>query len=192
MRLFVAIVPPPDALAELADVVTPLQATRPELRWTTRPDWHLTLAFLGEVSDRVLPDLSIRLERAAGRHPEQQLAVAGGGAFPGPARARVLWAGIRSGPGLAPLAASVAAGARRAGAPPPDEGRRYSPHLTLARCRQPADVAELTAALAAFAGSFWTAGAVTLIRSNLNRAPRYEEIGRWPLRGVAGQATQVR
>lgn len=182
MRLFVAIVPPAQVLAELADAVAPLRAARPELRWTTEADWHLTLAFLGEVTDRVLPDLTVRLERAAARHPARQLAIRGGGAFPGPRRARVVWAGIESGVDLAPLAASVAAGARRAGAPPPDEGRRYRAHLTLARCRDQADVSELTSDLARFAGRPWIADSVRLIRSNPGREPRYEDLGRWPLK----------
>jgi 2'-5' RNA ligase len=194
VRLFVAIVPPPAALAELAAAVAPLRATRPELRWNGADDWHLTLAFLGEVADRALPDLFLRLERAARRHPVTELAVHGAGAFPRPSRASVLWAGIdqpgNARPrnaqlrnGLAPLAASVAAAARRAGAPPPDEGRRYRPHLTLARCREPADVTSVTAALADLRGRPWTATEIRLIRSNLGgRAPRYEDLGRWPLR----------
>ncbi len=182
MRLFVAIVPPARVLAELAEAVAPLQAARPELRWTTRTDWHLTLTFLGDVAERVLPDLTVRLERAAARHPERQLAVGGGGAFPGPRRARVVWAGIESDVDLGPLAASVAAGARRAGAPPPDEGRRYRAHVTLARCRSQADVMELTSALASLAGSPWTADSVRLIRSNPGGEPRYEDLGSWPLR----------
>jgi RNA 2',3'-cyclic 3'-phosphodiesterase len=198
MRLFVAIVPPAAALDELDAVVNPLRAARPELRWTTVQDWHLTLAFLGEVGADILPELNRRLERAAARHQAQRLAIAGGGAFPGRSRARVLWAGIEAGPGLAPLAATVAAGARRAGAPPPDEGRRYRPHLTLARCREPANVAAEVGALAELAGTPWTATDIRLIRSNLTgraspaddplnlrnprQPPRYEELGAWPLR----------
>jgi RNA 2',3'-cyclic 3'-phosphodiesterase len=186
VRLFVAIVPPARALAELAEAVAPLRAARPELRWTTEADWHLTLAFLGEVADRVLPDLTIRLERASARHPARRLAICGGGAFPRPRRASVVWAGIQSDVGLGPLAASVAAGARRAGAPPPDEGRRYRAHLTLARCRAQADVVELTSALAGFAGSPWVADFVRLIRSNPGGEPRYEDLGRWPLKPSPG------
>ena len=184
MRLFVAIVPPAAALAELAAAVQPLQAAAPELRWTSSTAWHLTLAFLGEVDEAVLPGLSTRLQRAARRHPPQELAIAGGGAFPAADRARVLWAGIRGdNRGLASLAASVAAGARRAGAPPPDEGRKYSPHLTLARCRQPANVAQLTAALAGFSSAAWTAQSVHLMRSHSvgSGPPRYEDLAAWPL-----------
>jgi 2'-5' RNA ligase len=183
MRLFVAIVPPPEALDELAAVVEPLRIAAPELRWAGRESWHLTLAFLSEVDEGLLAELSIRLERAARRHPQQRLSIAGGGAFPSAGRARVVWAGIRAdGRGLAPLAASVAAGARRAGAPPPDEGRKYHPHLTLARCRQPADVRRLTGELAQATGPDWTADAIHLVRSHLSgSSPRYEQLGSWPL-----------
>jgi RNA 2',3'-cyclic 3'-phosphodiesterase len=182
VRLFVAIVPPPEALAEVAAAVAPLKGVRPELRWTGPEDWHLTLAFLGEVSESILSDLTTRLGRAAGHHPAQQLVISGGGAFPRPSRASVLWTGIESDGDLAALAASVAAGARRAGAAPPDEGRRYRAHLTLARSRQPASVSELTEALAGFRGQAWVAGEIRLIRSNLHASPRYEDLGRWPLR----------
>ena len=183
-----AIVPPPEALGELAAAVEPLRIAAPELRWAGQESWHLTLAFLGEVDEALLTELSIRLARAARRHPQQRLSITGGGAFPSAGRARVLWAGIMAdGRALAALAASVAAGARRAGAPPPDEGRRYHPHLTLARCRQPADVRSLTTELAQVSGLDWTAEAIHLVRSHLTGSPpRYELMGSWPLKPAAG------
>jgi 2'-5' RNA ligase len=182
--LFVAIEPPPAALTELEAAVGPCRASWPQLRWSGPESWHLTLAFLGETREQIVPELMIRLARAASRHPEAELAVAGAGAFPSARRARVLWAGISGDRrGLAALAASAAAGARRAGAPPPDEGRAYRPHLTLARSREPADLSALTAALTGFRGQAWTAREVCLIRSHLAPGgPRYEELGRWPLR----------
>lgn len=190
MRLFVAIVPPEEALDELSAAVDPLRSATPELRWAGREAWHLTLAFLGEVNPDVVPELDDRLGRAAGRHDSKVLAIAGAGAFPSAAKARVLWAGLHGDKrALAALADSVAAGARRAGAPPPDEGRKYKPHLTLARCRQPADVSRLTSALADFTGRQWTGNAIHLIRSHLSgSAPRYEVLAQWPLRAAAPPA----
>lgn len=183
MRLFVALDLPPHAADELDRAVAPLRPAWPELRWTGRDAWHLTLAFLGEVDETVTTDLGRRLERAAGRHPALGLSVEGAGAFPVAARARVLWAGVHGDQDiLVSLAGSVAAAARRAGAPPASEGRRYQPHLTLARCRAPADVRTLVAALEGFAGSAWTAGRIYLIHSRPNGDPRYQTLGAWPLR----------
>jgi RNA 2',3'-cyclic 3'-phosphodiesterase len=195
VRLFVAIVPPPAALAELSDQVAPLRLAWPGLRWTSQQSWHVTLAFLGETRDEVLPELGVRLERAARRHHALPIAVRDGGAFPRPRRATVVWADFEvDRPALAALAASVAAGARRAGAPSPDEGRRYRPHLTLAWLREPADMSPLVAELAGLAGHPWTASQISLVRSHPpdgpGRPPRYEELASWPL-GAADPATTL-
>ena len=185
MRLFVAITPPPAVLDDLEARVAPLRPDWPALRWTARPAWHVTLAFLGEVSDDTAAVLGPRLGRAAHRHPTLSLAFASAGAFPGRSRARVLWTGISGDrPALETLARSVAAGARRAGAPPPDEGRRFRPHLTLARCREPVNLAPLVEALADHAGTPWTAAEIHLMRSHPGdpgSPPRYETVGTRPL-----------
>src|SRR5690242_7238539 len=187
MRLFVAIALPPEAAGELDEVVAPLRPAWPGLRWTGRDAWHLTLAFLSEVDESVTTELAVRLERAARRHPCLSLSLAGAGAFPGANRARVLWTGIQGDRrGLGLLAASVGAGAQRAGAQPANSGSGYQPHLTLARCRAPADMNPLVETLAGFAGMPWMAKEIHLIHSRLSADPRYEVIGTWPLRGALG------
>jgi RNA 2',3'-cyclic 3'-phosphodiesterase len=183
MRLFVAVSVPGKVTGELEAAVAPLRSSWPSLRWTGRDAWHLTLAFLGEVNEVVAARLVPRMERAAARHSRLALSLAGSGAFPGADRARVLWTGVQGERrGLAALAASVAAGAGRAGAPPAEEGRRFQPHLTLARSRAPVDVRALVAELSDFAGDPWTAEEIYLIRSRPDSRPRYETLGTWPLR----------
>lgn len=185
MRLFVAIAPPAAVLDELDTQVEPFRATRLDLRWTSQEAWHVTLAFLGQVDEAAAARLLPRLERAARRHHEIVLAFAGAGAFPSPGRANVLWSGISGDRGaLARLAESVAAGASRAGASPPDRGRRFQPHLTLARCRMAADVTGLVTALSPYQGQLWTADRLHLVRSRLGstESPRYVSVASWPLR----------
>jgi 2'-5' RNA ligase len=182
MRLFVAITPPAAALDELDAATGPLRAGWPQLRWTSRQAWHVTLAFLGAVDDLAASRLPPRLERAAGRHRQLSLALSGAGAFPGGTRARVLWTGLHGDRhALAQLAASVAAGARRAGAPPPDESRPFRAHLTLARCRAPTDVHPLLTALTSFNGASWTAAQIHLVDSQPGPQPRYQTLGSWAL-----------
>lgn len=185
MRLFVALHPPPAALAELEAAVVPLRDDWSGLRWTGPDRWHVTLAFLGEVAQDKFDGLSVRLARAAGRHQPLQLRIGAGGAFPSQKRARVLISRIEGDQpaveALAALAASVAAGARRAGAPPPDEGRKFRPHLTLARCRQPTDVGAIVGALGGFSGAAWSAAEVHLIMSHAGPKPWYETLESWPL-----------
>ena len=105
----------------------------------------------------------------------------------------MLWSGFSGDRGaLAHLAESVAAGASRAGAPPPDKGRRFRPHLTLARCRMPADVTELVAALDGYQGPSWPADRIHLVRSRLGATeyPRFTpgQLAAAPARPRAGPA----
>jgi 2'-5' RNA ligase len=114
-----------------------------------------------------------------------RLGFAGAGAFPAAARANVLWSGLSGDRrALARLAESVAARASCAGATPPDKGRRFQPHLTLARCRTPADVTGLVSALGGYQGQLWTADRLHLVRSRLGATehPRYTSLASWPLR----------
>ena len=205
MRLFVAVAVPPEVAGELDSAVAPHRAAWPDLRWTGCDAWHLTLAFLGEVTETASARLTPRLERAAARYSPLSLSLAGAGAFPGAVRARVLWTGVQGDLwALGQLAKSVASAARHAGAPPADETRpagsplakkrrRFEPHLTLARCREPMDIHKLVDDLDEHAGPPWTAREIYLIRSYLpgtehggaghrdNRRPRYVTLGSWPL-----------
>jgi len=186
VRLFVGLVPPAAALDDLDATCAPFRLARDDLRWTGRELWHLTLSFLGEVSEENLVRLVPWLELAAGRNRAFTLSVAGGGAFSNPARANVLWGGMSGDRrALAELAATVAAAARGAGIVPPDAYRGFTPHLTLARCRAPVDVREIVARLDRYQGPGWTVGEIYLIRSTLDGRPRYETLATWKLRPAA-------
>jgi 2'-5' RNA ligase len=182
MRLFVGLVPPSAALDDLDAACAPLRTGRADLRWTSRELWHVTLAFLGEVTEETLPGLLPRLERAARRHRAFGLSLAAGGAFSSATRANVLWCGLSGDrKALGDMALSVRAGARRAGAVP-DEKKPFRPHVTLARCRAPVDARAIVAALSGYQGPSWTVEEIYLVRSTLDGAqPRYETQETWKL-----------
>ncbi|GAA2386160.1 RNA 2',3'-cyclic phosphodiesterase [Streptomyces glaucosporus] len=189
MRLFTAVLPPPAALAELEAAVDRLRGLpdADRLRWTGTGGRHLTLAFLGEVDEALLPGLGERLARAAHRHPAFGLRLAGGGRFGD----RVLWIGVEGDrTTLRRLADSVTAAVRRAGVP--TEDRPYKPHLTLARAARTAhrvDLRPYAAALEGFSGTDWRVDEVALVHSRLpssgapGEQPRYETLEAWPLGG---------
>lgn len=181
IRLFVAVRPPPEALAHLDAAVAPQRDDWPALGWVPAERWHLTLAFLGDVDpDRVDP-LAQRLARTAARHPALTLSFAGAGTFPRRhAHARVVWTGVfgdRRELGL--LAAGVVAAASRERIAVDD--RPYRPHLTLARVRTPVDVGPLVDALAEYTGPQWRAARLELVESFLGPHPRYETRASWAL-----------
>jgi 2'-5' RNA ligase len=174
VRLFAAVVPPPEVLAHLDAALEPVRDD--VIRWTLPESWHLTLAFYGEVPDERVPELVERLRRAARRHPAAELRFAGAGRFDG----RVLWIGCDgSADLLRRLARSCAAAGRRSGAAA-QESRRFRPHLTLARTQHPVDLRRYVDALAGYAGPDWAAGEIALIRSYLGQGPgrrsRYETV----------------
>ncbi|NUT10839.1 MAG: RNA 2',3'-cyclic phosphodiesterase [Nonomuraea sp.] len=182
MRLFAAVVPPDDVLDEVERAIAPYAGQVPGLRWSDRATWHITLAFYGEVPERALPDMEVRLARAVNRHTVLDVAFAGFGAFSSARRARVFWAGVTGDP-LNRLADSVRAGGRRAGAVQTDE-KRFHPHLTLARARAETDLRELVESLSGFAGSPWRAERVRLVRSHTGPQVRYESLAEWALAPV--------
>ncbi|MFJ9677946.1 RNA 2',3'-cyclic phosphodiesterase [Streptomyces sp. NPDC101194] len=185
LRLFVAVLPPDQAVRELHSAVDALRSLpgAGKLRWTGTPGWHFTLAFLGSVDEALLPELDERLARAAHRTEPFPLRLHGGGRFDG----RALWAGAAGSlDTLRLLAERADAAARRTGIAM-DEHRRYSPHLTIARSRTDADLRPYVEALADFEGTPWEVGELALVRSNLpvggvpGEKPRYETVASWSL-----------
>jgi len=187
VRLFVAVVPPVEVTEHLAQFVEPRREVRDDdLRWASEENWHVTLAFLGEVPERKTDELEERLERAARKRPPMRLRLAGAGAFPNAAEARVLWTGVHGDrTALSHLATGTRASATKAGIEV--AGRRFSPHLTLARLRRPVDVTRWLRIFEEYEGPEWTADRIELIASRLgqgpNRGAAYDTVGEWPLLG---------
>ena len=186
--MFVALVPPDEVLEDLAEFLSPRQEAEPGFRWTAPEQWHLTLAFMAEVADRHVDDLHARLERAAARRTPFPLALSGGGAFPGPSRAKVLFAGVDAGDRaeeLRRLATGVRAAAAKAGAT--TDGGRFHPHVTLARIGRPVEATRWLRVLDVYRGPTWRADQVALIESHLGegprKRPRYEIVQTFPIGG---------
>ena len=114
MRLFAALVPPDDAVEHLEEFLEPRRAAG-TFRWSAAEQWHVTLAFTADLPERSLDELDDLLTSAVARHERFGMRITGGGAFPHPDGARVLYAALDldDGAPLDRLAAAVA----RAGAP---------------------------------------------------------------------------
>lgn len=189
MRLFVALVPPDDALEHLAAHVEPRREAGAELRWTDPHQWHVTLAFLGAVPEHGLDDLTEALAAVAARRDPLVLRLSGAGVFPNPYAARVLWTGVEVLHGdLRALARATRGAANGVGATP--DGTRFHPHVTLGRFPRPAEATRWLRALDAYEGPTWRADEVVLVESHLGegrgRRPRYEVLASLPLGGPAG------
>ncbi len=128
LRLFVGIDFPP----ELKLTLSLICAGIPGARWVASDNLHLTLRFIGEVSEEIAGDIDAALSRL--RAPSFPLGLSGIGVFT-PEKPRVLWVGTLREPRLLSLREKIETALIRAGLPP--ETRRFSPHVTLARLYRP-------------------------------------------------------
>jgi 2'-5' RNA ligase len=128
MRLFIALDLPETIESALMEVREALDPDGGHARWVGRGSMHLTLKFLGEVSENRVPEIRRVLERIGCGPVEAR--ISGIGFFPNDRAGRILWAGIQS-ERLPALAAEVEEAMAGLGFPP--ESRAFRPHLTLAR-----------------------------------------------------------
>jgi 2'-5' RNA ligase len=128
LRLFVGIEFPPELRLQLSL----LQSGVGGARWVDPGNFHLTLRFIGEVDEGEAADIDEALLRLKARRFTLQLA--GVGLF-GNGKPRQLWVGVEREPALATLQGKIEQALMRIGLPP--EQRKFSPHVTLARLREP-------------------------------------------------------
>lgn len=161
MRLFVAVWPPDDVI----DLISGLR--RPDvagLRWTVLPQWHVTLRFLGEVTDADAVSDALRV--LTGSTTEQAVLGPATAWFPG---SRVLQVPVS---GLEELSRRVCRSIEHV-----DRGRwavcepepRFRGHLTLARVRGRArmDRDRVTHLEGVAVSAEWTVSSFSLVSSTL-------------------------
>lgn len=144
MRLFTAIDIPEEVHTRLERLLTHLRPTA-HVKWSPIYNLHITLKFIGEWPEPDLDKLASAL-RGIGKRPALSIDVQGLGWFPNPHNPRVFWAGVHAGPHLEQLASDVETALGPIGIAKDD--RPFSPHLTLARIKQPAPLQALRQAVA--------------------------------------------
>lgn len=127
VRLFVGVELPED----VRERVAALCGGVPGARWISPENMHLTLRFIGEVAGGEADDIYYAL--AAVRPRAFNISLTGVGHFDTGSEVRALWVGVERNAELMALRARVESALVRMGLPP--EGRRFTPHVTLARLR---------------------------------------------------------
>jgi 2'-5' RNA ligase len=126
IRLFVALELP----ETVRDRLVGLQGGVPGARWAHDDQLHLTLRFIGDVTEDVGHDVDDALSSI--RAPGFELELSGVGEFGGK-NPRALWAGVRANGALVHLQKKIETALQRIGLEA--ETRKFSPHVTLARMR---------------------------------------------------------
>src|SRR5579859_2772237 len=136
IRTFIAVALPEDLRIRLGAVQTEFGVQNTGLKWVPADLLHITVRFLGPVPETRIEAVFEAARHASADYRAFELHLEGLGAFPNSRRPRVLWAGLRQDDGLTRLNGlfhRLEHELKECCFTP--EGRRFSPHITLARIR---------------------------------------------------------
>lgn len=168
MRCFIALEIPDHVKTRISGLIGSLKPLSRAVRWVRPENVHLTLKFLGEVPERLLPDINEAIAKAVSGHEPFALSARGTGAFPSKSRPRVVWAGLVESNGLMRLHEDIERAMERLGFIP--ENREFRAHLTIGRVKGSGGLSGLMRELESHAevefGKF-EAGEIVLMKSDL-------------------------
>ena len=171
IRSFIAIELSDELKTWLDESMDKLSRSVRGVRWVRTGNMHLTVRFLGNIEESLVPEIGAGIEKIAGEMREFELDFGGVGGFPNLRHPRVLWIGVQGGEAqplrrvheavelmLEPL------GIKR------EAKKRFHPHLTLGRARGQGQTIPLTPeSLPDLGTKSMKARTLTLFRSELGR-----------------------
>ena len=181
LRIFLALELDSPVKKQLVRLQKRLSAVGPDVRWVHKDQIHLTMKFLGDLTDQMAVDICRLCQNVAAQFDPFEFGIRGAGCFSNHRRPRVLWIGITDPSGsvrrlherlettLAPL------GLRR-------ELRAFRPHITLGRVRSGKNAQELLDVVTKnedFEAGIQSAQEITIFSSQLSSdGPVHTVIGR--------------
>ena len=129
MRLFIAM-PIPE---KFRDILHGLKDTRLPVRWTPPENYHLTLRFIGEVTESRADEIRQQLHKVEAGEPFEMV-LEGLGAFPRPSRPRVIWCAAEPEQPIKTLHSRIQHTLSAVDLEPED--KPFHPHVTLGRVKQ--------------------------------------------------------
>ncbi|HLD41386.1 MAG TPA: RNA 2',3'-cyclic phosphodiesterase [Candidatus Omnitrophota bacterium] len=186
MRLFIAVDLNSQNRDALAKLQTRLKKADTDVKWIEPKNIHLTLKFLGEVTEENIPKIISAIKESIQGIQPFSLEIINLGVFPSLEYPRVIWAGIEKGKeDLKKLAERVEAAMLKLKFP--KEKRGFSEHLTLGRVRSSKNKNNLIQQLSqtSFPTLRQDIAAVILYQSTLTpQGPIYEKLGEASLQKI--------
>ncbi|MGA8941275.1 MAG: RNA 2',3'-cyclic phosphodiesterase [Thermoactinomyces sp.] len=175
LRLFIALVLPDEVKQHLAESCTVLKKKWKFSRWVCPEDYHITLYFLGDVSETGKEQILSSLSGCSAISRPFPLSLSGLGTFGCEKQPRVLWAGVSGDlSALHALQKQVSQAVGLLGFP--SEKRAYRPHITLARKCQQHNFFLPPEAHSLFREVRWEADEFALYETRLGEQPMYRII----------------
>lgn len=141
IRCFIAVKLPDDVRRSMADLIAELKKAKPDVSWVPAENIHLTLRFIGNMNDSLIPMIKERITKKLSHYNAFYIKIVGVGCFPSERRPRVLWIGVERSDLLNSIQRDMEAEVEELGFAAED--RPFSPHLTLGRVRSQKGIAEM-------------------------------------------------
>ena len=178
---FYAIELPGGAKDSLHQWVTELKQTYSYKSWVHPSDYHITLAFLGSASQRMLNDTATLLHTDLKDCSTFPLKIKGLDTFGMEESPRILWASVEAQPLLYELQGTVSCICTKAGFSL--DKKSFTPHITIARrCQEKMEkghIKQIEESLPSI--SAFEVQNLVLYRTNMDSIPKYEPIVTYPL-----------
>lgn len=147
MRCFIAIELPESVRTGLGELSARLRRSGVRASWVRPENMHVTLRFLGEISEECVEEVVRLLQNSYANASPFQLTLRGTGAFPNVKTPHVIWAGISPNDAILEVQRVAEDVGQRVGCG--REKNRFHPHVTLARIKDPRSASGLQRYLAA-------------------------------------------
>lgn len=145
IRCFIAVELSEPVRAAIAGAVEDLRQSGADVRWVNTENIHITLKFLGDTEEALLPDIRQRLAKKLFNYKPFCIKITGVGSFPAGRHPRVIWIGLGESAALKALQADVESEMRAIGCPA--EERPFAAHITVGRVKSGRRLPELTGKL---------------------------------------------
>jgi 2'-5' RNA ligase len=141
LRCFIAVGIPEPVRKAIAEAMDVLKKSGADVKWVSQENIHITLKFLGSTEETVIDEMKESLSGCVASYRPFSIRIAGTGYFPAGRRPRVIWTGIEEAGELLDLQRDVEKAMSAFGYP--EEGRPFSPHLTIGRVRSDRRMTEM-------------------------------------------------
>jgi len=179
MRAFIAIETPGIVRDKVSGLIAAGKKRNLPVKWVAYENLHITLKFLGEISDAMKDDIIPVIAETVKAVPRFTAQISGVGCFPGPRQPRVLWAGVvQGGDSMIAIAESLDRSLARFGCK--IEDKKFHPHLTFGRVKTFCPVDDILKNV--FMTDAFMVDRVILFRSTLKpEGPKYDPVSSFTL-----------
>lgn len=186
---FIAVPLTAEAKQAIARFAGDMASSLPFRTWVHEQDYHITLAFLGDVPPQKMDPLCEKVAAAAARYAPFSLQLDGLGTFGERTAPRIFWQGVKAEETLNALRRDVYEACLTLGFSL--HRRPFAPHITIARKWQGAEPfkPEMLGMLPA-ASAVFSVPEIVLYRTNMHQTPKYEVIASFPLLGAPAEGNQ--